>query len=719
MATDVERLIVALEARTKAFENALNKANGVANKRATAIERRFQAMNRNLSTGFNAAASAAVRAFALIGGAAGAKNLVDTATRVDNALKVAGLSGEELERVYARLRDSALANAAPLESLVTLYGRASIVQKELGVSTEELLGFTNNVALALRVAGTDAQSASGALLQLSQALGSGVIRAEEFNSILEGALPIAQAAAMGLEEAGGSVAKLRQLVVDGAVSSEAFFRAFEAGSVVLRDKVAGATLTIDQRLVNLQTSLVDAARRFNESSAAAETFGAEIDRTAAFVNSINFDTLISQISDVIAQLNSGASAATNFANAIGHLSGLENVGKLLTGGAARRDFLGGALTVTSTAGITDRINDAFEGEIQKAGELTSEAIKNSVLGDGPATTPKGGRLPAAPAAIVQPVSLADFAAPTGSGGGSKGGRKGGGGGGGRSGADSFQREIEQIQERTAAIEAETAAMAQINPLIEDFGYSIDFARSKQDLLNAAQKAGVAITPDVQASIEAMARGYATATSAAERLEAVQQKSRETAEFFADAAYDAFSDLIPQIETGNAALDKFLNTLIEAVAQSVLLGKGPLAGIGGGGGGLFGGLFKIFGFANGGIAANGKPLKRFARGGVARSASIFGEAGPEAAVPLPDGRRIPVDLRMPERGAGSQGVHVTVGVSADNSGNLLPFVESVSNGTFDRKSPGIVAASVSRANKSAPAAVGRYQIEKAGGDYRNS
>ena len=67
MATDVERLIVALEARTKAFENALNKANGVANKRATAIERRFQAMNRNMASGFNAAAGAAARAFAIIG----------------------------------------------------------------------------------------------------------------------------------------------------------------------------------------------------------------------------------------------------------------------------------------------------------------------------------------------------------------------------------------------------------------------------------------------------------------------------------------------------------------------------------------------------------------------------------------------------------------------------------------------------------------------------
>ena len=146
------------------------------------------------------------------------------------------MAAADLEQVYGGLFDAAQRNAAPIETLVQLYSRLSLVQKELGVDGEELIGFTDNVALALRVAGTDAQAASGALLQLSQALGGGVVRAEEFNSILEGALPIAQAAAAGLKEAGGSVARLRALVVDGKVSSEAFFRAFEAGAHTLQHR---------------------------------------------------------------------------------------------------------------------------------------------------------------------------------------------------------------------------------------------------------------------------------------------------------------------------------------------------------------------------------------------------------------------------------------------------------------------------------------------------
>lgn len=87
----------------------------------------------------------------------GAQQLIDASTRITNALKVAGLSGKELDEVYGALFQSAQKNAAPLEALVQLYGRASLVQKELGVSTKELISFTDNVALALRVSGQSAQ----------------------------------------------------------------------------------------------------------------------------------------------------------------------------------------------------------------------------------------------------------------------------------------------------------------------------------------------------------------------------------------------------------------------------------------------------------------------------------------------------------------------------------------------------------------------------------
>lgn len=281
-----EQLVVAIEARIRDFERQMQKATATAGKQATAIEKRFALMNRRSGIEFGAIGR---RAIGIFGGALtlqAAQRLIDASTRVENSLKVAGLSGQELARVYDSLFASAQQNAAPLEALVELYGRASLVQKELGVSTKELLGFTDNIAIALRVSGKSATESSGALLQLSQALGSGIVRAEEFNSILEGALPIAQAAAAGLDEAGGSVAKLRALVVDGKVSSEAFFRAFEAGSVILKDKVAGAELTVAQGFTRLTNVLIKSAGQFDDATGTSEGLASALDSLAGSIGSV-------------------------------------------------------------------------------------------------------------------------------------------------------------------------------------------------------------------------------------------------------------------------------------------------------------------------------------------------------------------------------------------------------------------------------------------------
>lgn len=747
MATDLERLVVQLSADIKKYENSLNRAMGVTNQRARAIENRFAKMSKTINSGAANAAIGAAKAFALIGGAQGLKSLSDAATSIDNALKVAGLSGQELESVYQSLFAAATKNAAPIETLVGLYSRLSLVQKELGVSSEQIIGFSNNVALALRVGGTSATEASGALLQLSQALGGGVVRAEEFNSILEGAPTILQAAAAGIKEADGSVAKLRQIMLDGNLSSKAFFDGFEAGAPVLEQKVAGAVYTIDQRLGNLRTALVNAAREFNQSAKAGETFGNAIDQAAQFVNSLNFDSLIAQIQGVIATLNEGANAAQNFGNWLGKLSGLDNIGAglvdALGGENGKASFFGGALTIESTK-AAGKLNDladerlSIEKEIAEIqSEQSSEAYKSIALEDArarlaavnakTASAPvniKGGPLdynrfpPPATVQTVAPISISDpkYTVPASSSGGGKKRRGGGGGGGGS--ADDYQREIQQIKERTAALQAETAAMAQVNPLVNDYGFALAKARAESDLLAAAQQEGMAITPALKANIDQLAIGYANASVAAEKLSESQERARDVAEDFKNTSKDIASGFISDLRSGTSAAEALQNALNKVLDKVIDIGLNSLFGTGGGGGaGLLGGLFSIFGFAKGGIAAHGRPIRTFARGGVSNRAAIFGEAGPEAAVPLPDGRSIPVKFQTPaipkKGGMGQQNVHVTVGVSADSNGNLMPFVETVSQGQVQKAAPKIVQA----ANSQVVPTMAKHQSNKAGAEWR--
>ena len=629
MATDLERLVVQLSADVKGYQNALNRAQGITNRQARAIESRFKKMNTALSASYAGLATSAAKAFALIGGAQGFRQLSDSATKIDNSLKVAGLSGEELEGVYRKLFAAAQKNAAPLETLVQLYGRVSLVQGELGVSSEQIVSLSNNVALALRASGQSSQEASGALLQLSQSLGSGVVRAEEFNSILEGAPTILQAAAAGIQQAEGSVAKLRQIMLDGKLSSKAFFDGINAGAPVLEQKVAGAVLTLDQRLENLRTALTNATRDFNKSSNAANTFGSAIDNMASFINSVDMDGLASDIGAIIKLLNEGASAAQNMAEWIGRISGLQNIGAGLVDALGGKDgkvsYLGGSLTIDSTVKSADKLNDITAKRLDLEKQIAEiKANPMNVLGQAEVRQLEGQikglqeeAAKLAPTAVQTAIEKTKIeypsTAPTiGSGGSGKkftpiditdpqyqvtNSESGKGSKSGRARADEYAREVEQITKRTAALKAETDAQAGLNPLLNDYGYTLEFARAKQDLLTAAQEAGVKITPELTASIDDLAAGYANAVVASEQLAEKQDEIRQRAEEAMATAKDVTRGIIDGFIEGASAADiladslkKIGNALIDDVLNSIF----KVNSAAGGSGGLLGGLLGLFG-----------------------------------------------------------------------------------------------------------------------------
>lgn len=141
--------------------------------------------------------------------------------------------------------------------------------------------------------------------------------------------------------------------------------------------------------------------------------------------------------------------------------------------------------------------------------------------------------------------------------------------------------------------------------------------------------------------------------------------------FAENAQNSFADFFKNFDKGtDGMLQKFGETIKGLIAEAVAadLSKRLFGDLvkGGEGSGIFVSLLsdigEFFGFADGGIAAYGRPvaLPRFAGGGISNSAAIFGEAGPEAAVPLPDGRRIPVEMR------GGGGNTIIVNVSGSNN-----------------------------------------------------
>jgi tape measure domain-containing protein len=180
----------------------------------------------------------------------------DGYTQFGNRLRVAGVEGEAFVEVENRLFDAANRNGQQINSVATLYQKASQAGKDLGATQEQLLQFVDGVTAALKVNGGSAESASGALMQLGQALGGGTVRAEEFNSILEGAPTIAQAAADGIEGIGGSVSKLRNEVINGNISSQEFFEGFNKGALEMQKTASGLDMTIGAAFTTLTNGVM-------------------------------------------------------------------------------------------------------------------------------------------------------------------------------------------------------------------------------------------------------------------------------------------------------------------------------------------------------------------------------------------------------------------------------------------------------------------------------
>lgn len=300
MAVVADRVIVELEAKLDRYEASVRRA-----------EQKFDAATRNITddarrmerdVGRNADAIGG-KFRALAGTIAAAFSvrqiamLADSYTRFTNQLSVAGLEGEKLARVQEQLFTIAQRNGVELEQLGNLYGRVSQTAGELGATSGDIIKLTSGVAAALRVQGSSAAQAGGAILGLTQALGSARVKAEEYNQIQEGALPILKAVAQNIDAAGGSTSRLRQLVVDGKVSNEEFFRAFLAGSEALQAQAEQATLTIANSFTVLNNALGKYIGEADASLSATEQISAAIIKLSE-----NLDTVATALGVISALL---------------------------------------------------------------------------------------------------------------------------------------------------------------------------------------------------------------------------------------------------------------------------------------------------------------------------------------------------------------------------------------------------------------------------------
>ena len=179
----------------------------------------------------------------------------DEFKNLEARVKLATGEGENFERSFEGVQQIALETNSALDETGTLFARLTKASEEGGMAAEaaqqRALGLTKTINQTIQLSGGSAESAKAAIVQLIQGLQSGVLRGEEFNSVMEQAPRLAQAMANGL---GVTTGALRAMAKDGELTAETVMRALEGQADVIATEFGKLPETVGRALQNLSSS---------------------------------------------------------------------------------------------------------------------------------------------------------------------------------------------------------------------------------------------------------------------------------------------------------------------------------------------------------------------------------------------------------------------------------------------------------------------------------
>lgn len=200
------------------------------------------------------AVNALVAAMAAVGvglSVQGLAQAADSYTNLSARINIATKDGGDFNQAMAGVHQVALATNSNLTTTADLFTRLNAVGKDMGMTQQQALDLTKTVTQAIKIGGGSAEAADGAVTQFIQAMQGGVLRGEEFNSIMEGGYGLAEALARGL---GVTTGELRKMAEAGELSSERVAKALQSQSASVQATYDKFPLTIANALQRISTS---------------------------------------------------------------------------------------------------------------------------------------------------------------------------------------------------------------------------------------------------------------------------------------------------------------------------------------------------------------------------------------------------------------------------------------------------------------------------------
>lgn len=218
----------------------------------------------------------------------------DQLKTIEGQIKNVVKSGKETKRVEEEIYAMAGRSRQSYAESANLFTSVARNASELGKSTDDILKFTEDVSNAMLLGGGSAASQQAALIQLGQALGSGTLRGDELNSIMEQAPKLAETIAKGM---GTTIGSLRKLGSEGKLTAKDVFDAVRKQSDSLKKDLGNMPWTVAQASSRIRDSVaqlffaIENKFGFGDKMARViATIADQVDKLTIKINAIDMST---------------------------------------------------------------------------------------------------------------------------------------------------------------------------------------------------------------------------------------------------------------------------------------------------------------------------------------------------------------------------------------------------------------------------------------------
>ncbi len=210
-------------------------------------------------------------------------NLTQTTARLDLINDGLITTEELIENIFESASRSRGAFFDTANAVASIGQRSGNVFK----NTNEIIGFVENLNKMFTIAGATQAEMSSATLQLTQALGSGVLRGEELNAVFEAAPNIIQKIADYIDV---DIGQIRNLASEGKITSD-----------IIRNAILGATDSINEEFEKMPLTYSQIWTEFKNN--ALQAFQPVISKIGEIANSKGFQSFVNGVSNSISILS--------------------------------------------------------------------------------------------------------------------------------------------------------------------------------------------------------------------------------------------------------------------------------------------------------------------------------------------------------------------------------------------------------------------------------